>query len=496
MTTMGSSRRSGILLHPTSLAGPEGVGTLGSEAYDFVDFLHRAGQKLWQVLPLGPPGYGESPYACFSSVAGNSLLISLERLERDGWLEAGAAPSWQRGKRVHYRHVMALKPRLLALAHARFAATANAAARAGFDAFCAAQHTWLPDYALFMAIKEEQGGRPWWRWPAPLRYRRPAALRQAGARVAGAIEREKFLQYVFFMQWGDLRQHAHARGVQVVGDMPIYVAHDSADVWAYPDVFLLDRRRLPRRVAGVPPDYFSRTGQLWGNPVYNWAYLRRTAFAWWVQRLRANLALYDVVRFDHFRGLAAYWGVPYGHRTAVKGRWYLAPGAALLRCLQKELGTLPMIVEDLGMITPDVRRMREAFNLPGMKILHYAFGGGADSEFLPHNYPRHCVVYTGTHDNDTTRSWYRQAPAPVKRHVRLYVGEDAARSAWPFIRLAWQSVADTALVPMQDLLDLDGRSRMNVPGTSAGNWEWRMRGGEFTPALARRLRQLTEAYGR
>ena len=419
-------------------------------------------------------------------------MISLQGLVADWLLRRAevAGADKRRPYMVDYRRVERVKLPLLTLAHSRFKPGRE------FDSFCKAQAAWLHDYAVFMAIKESRGGKPWWTWPEALRFRRAEALRRVERRLASDIQRHKFLQVVFFRQWRTLKAHAHARGVRLVGDMPIYVAHDSADVWAYPENFLLDRRRKPLRVAGVPPDFFSRTGQLWGNPVYDWNYLRKTKFAWWEQRLRANLALYDIVRFDHFRAFAGYWGVPYGHRTAIDGRWYKAPGAELFGHWRRVFGTLDMIVEDLGMITPDVRKLRDDFHLPGMKILHYAFGGGADSEYLPHNYARNFVVYTGTHDNDTTRGWYASAPENVKRHARAYVGDGVKESAWPLIRLAWQSVAGTAIVPMQDLLDLGTKARMNVPGTTVGNWRWRMGGGELTAGLAARLKGLTVACGR
>lgn len=491
-------RQSGILLHPTSLAGPEGLGTMGREALDYVDFLARAGQRLWQLLPLGPAGYGDSPYACFSSVAGNPLLISLADLRREGWWRADAAVTARGhgGTRVDYRQVERVKWPLLRQATTRFLSHADGAARDAFARFCTGQAGWLDDYALFMAIKDAREGQPWWRWPKPLRFREPRALEAARGRLAAGIAHHQVLQHLFARQWGAVRAHARARGVRLVGDMPIYVAHDSADVWACPRVFLLDRQRRPLRVAGVPPDYFSRTGQLWGNPVYDWRHLRRTDFAWWVQRVQANLALYDVIRFDHFRALAAYWGVPFGHRTAQRGRWYPAAGHALLSRLHKTFDGLEMIVEDLGMITPDVHALRDAFALPGMKILHYAFGGGGGSDYLPHHYPRNSVVYTGTHDNDTTMGWFRGAPAPVRRHACDYVGDALKQSAWPLVRAAWASVADIAIVPMQDLLDLGSRARMNVPGTTAGNWQWRMRPGDASPALAANLLRLTDACGR
>lgn len=491
-------RASGILLHPTSLPGPEGLGTLGPEAFAFVRFLAQAGQHLWQMLPIGPPGYGDSPYACFSSVAGSPMLISVEGLARDGWLRRAdlAGGRSRRATRVDFAAAEARKVPLLIAAHDAFRRRARPAQREEFARFCAEEAWWLDDFAEFMALKQAHGNRPWWRWPDGERFRRREAMARARDRLSVEVSRQQFLQFMFFTQWGRVKDHAHANGVRIVGDVPIYVAHDSADVWAYPDVFLLDRRRQPRRVAGVPPDFFSRTGQLWGNPVYNWPHLERTGFGWWERRIRASLSLYDIVRMDHFRGLCAYWGVPFGKRTAMHGRWYRAPGRALLTHLKRAIGDIPMIGEDLGMITPDVRALRDEFGLPGMKILHYAFGGGADNEFLPHNYGRHFVVYTGTHDNATTASWFRTSPAHVRKHARAYLGDEVDRSVWPFIRLAWQSMADTAIVPMQDLLELGDDGRMNVPGTTINNWQWRMRPGAASRPLAARLLALTRACGR
>jgi 4-alpha-glucanotransferase len=492
---MSNLRQSGILMHPTSLAGPEGIGTLGREAHGFADFLAAGGQKLWQMLPLGPAGYGDSPYACFSAFAGNPLLISLETLVRDRLLTraevgAPAAPA----ALVDFRGVEARKPDLLDVAFTRFLIRGVSAA---FTRFCAMEAGWLDDYALFMAIKESRNGQPWWQWPETLRLRQPEALEAARRRLEPRVAAHQFRQFLFFEQWRALRAHANAAGVRLVGDVPIYVAHDSADVWAYPEWFMLDARRRPVRVSGVPPDFFSRDGQLWGNPVYDWGRMKRDGFTWWRRRWRASLELFDVARFDHFRALAGYWGVPYGKRTARDGAWYRAPGGELLASLKRDVGDLRMIVEDLGMITPDVLALRDRYGLPGMKILHYAFGENGDSGYIPHNFPENCVVYTGTHDNETTTGWWRQQPAHVKRHARLCVGPDVDQSVWSFIRYAWASVARTAIVPMQDVLELGPETRMNVPGTVGGrNWQWRMRPRAASPRLAARLAALTHACWR
>jgi len=486
-------RSSGILLHPTSLPGPEGIGTFGPEACRFVDFLARAGQKYWQILPLGPAGYGDSPYACFSAFAGNPLLVSLEDLAAQGLL-----PKRKRlagSDRVDYRRVDRTKRKALTQAFQAFQRDASAADRRRIGAFRARHAAWLEDYALYMAMKEHFSLRPWWQWPSRARFRE--SLNGYASRLGDAVEEHVFIQYEFFSQWRRLKGYANAAGVRIIGDIPIYVASDSADVWAKPECFLLDERRRPVRVAGVPPDAFSRTGQLWGNPVYDWEHMQKTNFAWWRARVDESLALYDVLRIDHFRAFESFWAVPHGKRTAMDGEWYPAPGHALLSALQGHLGKLPFIVEDLGDITPAVLALRDAFHLPGMKILQYAFEGGEDNPYLPRNYPANCVVYTGNHDNDTMAGWFKRAPARAKRMAREVMGSHAdARTVWPFIRMAWESRAAGALVPMQDLLGFGNEARMNRPGTTRGNWRWRMRQGEASARLAARLRRLTEATGR
>jgi 4-alpha-glucanotransferase len=505
-----SPRRSGILLHPTSLPGRFGIGELGPEAHRFADFLAGAGQGLWQVLPLGPTGYGDSPYQCFSAFAGNPLLISLESVAEDGWLEAadlGSAPDFPRDT-VDYDAVAAFKLPLLDRAFRRFEESAGAADREAFDAFRAANASWLDDYGLYMAVKEAHGGAEWTEWDAAIARRRPAALARWREAHQGAVRAREFGQYLFFLQWQRLRDHCRERGVALMGDIPIFVARDSADVWSHPGLFQLEEDGRPSFVAGVPPDYFSATGQLWGNPLYDWEEMARAGYAWWIERLRAALGLVDLVRLDHFRGFEAHWEVPAGDETAVNGRWVKGPGAALFTALREALADLPIVAENLGVITPEVEALREQFGFPGMAILQFAFGRDAESAaFQPHNYPRNRVVYTGTHDNDTTVGWWtssgqadstRSDEEVRDEHQRAlaYLDAEGREIHWAFIRAALASVADTAIVPLQDVLGLGSEARMNLPGRASGNWRWRFREGALTDGIRDRLRALAELYGR
>jgi len=511
---MRFERASGIILHPTSLPGPDGIGDLGPEAFRWLDFLAAAGCSLWQVLPLGPTGYGDSPYQCFSAFAGNPYLVSPALLLEEGLLtpaDLTDRPAFP-VDRVDYGPVIAWKLTLLDRAFAHFQATAPAAIKTEFAGFRVAQAAWLDDFALFMAIKEAHGGVSWDHWPKPLRQRTGQALQQARHTWATAIERHAFRQFLFFRQWLAVRAYAAHKGIRIIGDVPIFVAYDSADVWANPQLFYLNRQGRPTVVAGVPPDYFSPTGQLWGNPLYRWDIHARTGYAWWLERLRATLRLVDIVRLDHFRGFAGYWEVPAGMPTAEKGQWRPGPGADFFRTVQQALGeasaestlstvkglstSLPIIAEDLGEITPDVIALREEFGLPGMKILQFAFGSDPHDPFLPHNYPANCVVYTGTHDNDTTPGWYRNAPEGERDFCRRYLARDGQNIAWDLIRLAWSSVANLALAPMQDLLELGSAARMNFPGRESGNWCWRMPADALSVALRDRLMELNFLYGR
>jgi 4-alpha-glucanotransferase len=492
-----SPRSAGLILHPTSLPGLYGIGDLGPAACAWVDALVRAKQKWWQILPLGPTGYGDSPYQCFSAFAGNPYLVSPDLLREDGLLARGDCEGVHfPNARVDFGPVIEFKVRLLRRAWENFQAAPHSPLHSEFDKFCAEDAGWLDDYALFMALKDAQGGASWLGWDLPLVLREPRALAAARERLRAAIGEHKFRQFLFFRQWRALKAYAKAKGVRLIGDVPIFVSSDSADVWAHPEYFLLDERRRPTVVAGVPPDYFSKTGQLWGNPLYNWAALKQTGYAWWIERLRATLELVDLVRIDHFRGFAANWEVPAGLPTAEKGRWVKGPGADLFEALRAGLGALPIIAEDLGVITPDVEALREQFHLPGMRILQFAFAGAVEDRFLPHNYERNTVVYTGTHDNDTTLGWYQKAAETERDLVRRYLARDGHDIVWDLMRLAWASVADYALAPLQDALNLGSEARMNLPGRASGNWGWRYTAEQLTGAALDRLGEMTELYGR
>ncbi len=490
-------RSSGILLHPTSLPGPFGIGTLGREAEEFLDFLVAARQSVWQILPLGPTGYGDSPYSAYSAFAGNPLLICPRRLAEAGDLEAEDLENLDDGgTAVDYGRVHRQSQLLLEKGCRRFFAAADARRRQAFADFCTEQAYWLNDYAMFQALRRHFGGQPWYQWEVPLRRREEAALCHWGERLVTEIEREKYAQFIFFEQWFALREQAAHQGIHILGDMPIFVALDSADVWANTEEFQLDDDLQPTVVAGVPPDYFSASGQRWGNPLYRWQQMAENGFSWWVARLRWALAQTDMVRIDHFRGFDACWEIPAEEPTAVHGHWQPVPGEDLFRRFAEVFGEVPVVAEDLGLITPEVEALRDRFGLPGMKILQFAFGSGPENPYLPHNLPRHCVVYTGTHDNDTTLGWWRSLPADQQQAVRDYLGHDAPDMPWDLVRVALASVAELAIIPIQDLLGLDGRARMNCPGQASGNWGWRCPPGALTPALAERLERLIDCYGR
>jgi 4-alpha-glucanotransferase len=496
-TTVTSPRGSGLLLHPTSLPGRFGIGDLGPAAYTWVDTLVRAGQKWWQVLPLGPTGYGDSPYQCFSAFAGNPYLVSPESLVQDGLIAAADLANLHFPEdRVDFGPVIEFKVWLLQRAWERFKAGAAAALKPEFEAFRDEGASWLEDFALFMAIKDAHGGASWLGWEKALVQRQQAALDKARRELADGMRQHQFRQFLFFKAWRALKAHANTQGVRLIGDIPIFVSSDSADVWAHPELFQLDADRQPLAVAGVPPDYFSKTGQLWGNPLYDWEALKAVGYDWWVERFKATLGQVDLVRLDHFRGFEAYWRIAAGMPTAEIGAWTPGPGADFLTNLSETLGGLPLIAEDLGVITPGVEALRDDFHLPGMKILQFAFGGATEDRFLPHTYEHNCVVYTGTHDNDTTRGWYEAATEPERDLFRRYTARDGTDVAWDFIRLAWSSVADLAVAPLQDLLSLGSEARMNLPGRASGNWAWRFRAGLVTPVLVARLAEMTEMYAR
>ena len=490
-------RSAGILLHPTSLPSAYGIGDLGPNAYAWVDSLARARQSWWQVLPLGPTGYGDSPYAAFSAFAGNTNLISPELLAREGLVNEDdlAAADWP-ADHVEYGPVLAYKAALTAHAWDNFRAGRGKALRSTFQEFCTQEAGWLDDFALFMALKEAHGGVSWHDWPEALVLRKPDALQQARQELAEPMQLHRFRQFLFYGQWRALKHYARQRNVRLIGDVPIFVADDSADVWTNPELFLLDAQRRPAVVSGVPPDYFSNTGQLWGNPLYDWQAHQRSGYAWWTARLRAALEQVDFVRLDHFRGFEAYWEVPAGQATAEKGHWVKGPGADFLRVLRDKLGGLPIIAEDLGVITPEVRQLRLQFDLPGMGILQFAFGGAPERRFLPHRHVRNTVVYTGTHDNDTTRAWNDSLTADELQFLRRYAPSIDKDISWGLIRLAWMSVADYALAPLQDVLSLGSEARMNWPGRPAGNWRWRFRTEMLTEDLLDRLAELTATYER
>ncbi len=491
-------RASGLLLHPTSLPGPYGIGDLGPAAARFVDFLAAARQRCWQVLPLGPTSFGDSPYQSPSTFAGNPLLLSLEALRDDGLLAAAdLTAATGDPARVNYGAVLAARTPLLRAAAARLCAGAAPGLADEWARFRAAEADWLDDYALFMALKDAHGGAAWSAWEPDLALRAPAALARWRAQLAREAEAHAALQFLFFRQWAALRARAAPLGIRIVGDLPIFVAADSADVWAHRELYQLDAAGAQQAVAGVPPDYFSATGQLWGNPLYDWEAHAAQGFAWWIARLRAAFQRYDVVRIDHFIGFTRYWAVPAGATTAVHGAWRPGPGAAVLDAIRAALGEPAIVAEDLGVVTPEVDALRERFALPGMKVLQFAFDGDASNRFLPHAYDPNCVVYTGTHDNDTTAGWYGAAAAPLRRAVRRYlgIGRDGA-VVESLVRLAFASVADTAIVPVQDLLALDSGARMNQPGRAEGNWAWRLRDGQLGTAEQERLAELAETYGR
>ncbi|MCC7352699.1 MAG: 4-alpha-glucanotransferase [Anaerolineae bacterium] len=497
-------RRSGVLLHPTSLPSRFGIGDLGDAAYRCVDFLAAAGQTFWQVLPLSPTGYGDSPYQGLSALAGNPMLISPEVLVGAGHLteeDLWNVPAFSHDQ-VDFGPVIRFKTDLLDRAFARFRARAPDSQREAFARFCDEQAFWLDDFALFMALKEVYHLSPWHEWEPPDARRQPEALAHRRHTLADKIENQKYRQWQFFAQWLALKEYANEKGIRVIGDIPIFVARDSADVWANPHLFHFDENLQPTVVSGVPPDYFSATGQLWGHPLYRWDVMAQEGYAWWIARFRMAFTQADVVRIDHFRGFYNYWEIPAGEETAINGRWVYGPGRALFQAVTAALGEVAIIAEDLGEFDDEARAGLDAlqaeFGYPGMKVLQFAFGGSPEDLFLPHNYPRPCVVYTGTLDNDTTVGWYRHSSTEAERdYARKYLGRDGSDFAWDMIRLAWASVANTALAPVQDLLSLGSEARMNLPGTSGPpNWCWRVPSGALTAGLAARLLELTAVYGR
>jgi 4-alpha-glucanotransferase len=493
-------RSSGVLLHPTSLPGPHGSGDLGPDARHFIDWLVAGGQTLWQILPLGGIGPGNSPYMSSSAFAGNVLLIDLAELARRGWLDAAALadPPAAGAERIDFDAVVPWRMARLAQAAEGFAARATPAERQALADFAAHHAGWLDDYVLFMALAEHFDGRAWSDWDEGLAHRDPAALAAARKAHAPRLAFWTFAQWTFFRQWGALRAYANERGVQIVGDAPIFIAHQSAECWARPELFELDAAGRPTVVAGVPPDVFSATGQHWGNPLYRWSAHAAEGYAWWIERIRSTFELVDIVRIDHFRGFAGYWEIPAHHPTAEHGQWKPGPGPALFRAVVNALGELPIIAEDLGFITPDVEALRREFAFPGMRILQFAWGekDPGETRFLPHHHAADTVVYTGTHDNDTTWGWWNSLPEDGRNHLREYLACDARQVHWDLIRAASASVADLAVHPMQDVMGLDDRHRMNLPGTPTGNWGWRFRWEQVPGDAAARLRRMAELYDR
>jgi len=500
---MELKRSCGLILHPTSLPGPFGIGSLGKQAFQFIEFLRSSGQSYWQVLPLGPAGCGNSPYQSPSSFAGNPLLIDPLKLVERGFLPGAVLdeiPAFPAG-RVHYNRAAEFKMALLEKSFLHFRSEDGVEKRQAFAGFCSRQADWLDDFALFTALRGHYHGRNlsmWQQWPEDIARHKTAAVKKWQHKLADRVEENKFRQFLFFSQWDELKKAAACKNITIIGDIPIFTALDSADVWANRELFDLNREGYPNNVSGVPPDYFSPTGQLWGNPLYNWPQHRKNGYSWWQARIAQALRFFDIVRIDHFRGFESCWQVAAGSETAVEGKWLKGPGAELFNSLQKDLGKLPVIAEDLGVITPEVEELRESLGFPGMKVLQFAFGGGqwGKSIYLPHNYSPNCVVYTGTHDNDTLCGWYHAAPEETRNHVRHYLGVDGNDIAWDLIRLAYSSVAGLAMTTPQDLLKLGNEARFNLPGTPSGNWEWRLTAGMLTQDIAGRLSALAELYGR
>jgi len=488
-------RSSGTLLHVTSLPSPYGIGDLGPSAFSWIDRLHDGGQGWWQSLPLGPTGYGNSPYQSLSSFAGNALLISPEGLISDGLLNMSDCASQFPSDQVDYDSVIPFKEKLLEKAWTRFSSGERSDLRPAYEEFCATQDTWLEDYALFRVLKNKFRGSYYLEWPEDLIQRKPAALAKARQELVREIDRFRFEQFLLLRQADQLKEYAHAKGVSLIGDLPFFVSPDSSDVWANPELFLLDERRRPRFVAGVPPDYFSAEGQLWGNPVYNWDALRSTGYRWCVDRIRTVLNHVDVIRLDHFRGFAAAWHVPAGAKTAQSGEWVSGPGGSFFQAIGGELGRLPFIAEDLGLITADVALLRDQFQVPGTRVLQFAFDGHPDNPYLPHNFVSNTVAYTGTHDNPPTREWYEQLPDSQKQTLWSYLNRrlvNSAEAAPALIEVAWSSVAALTVAPLQDVFDLGTGARMNVPGRANGNWRWRFTEEMLSTSAFEWLCELTE----
>ncbi len=495
-----SPRYSGILVHPTSLPSPYGIGDFGKGAYDFINFLVGAGQKIWQILPLGPTGYGDSPYQSFSAFAGQPLLISPDELVRDGLLAGESLSDYPRfdPNHIYYGDVIPAKTKVLKRSFSYFRENAPVSMVKEFRDFCDREARWLDDYALFMAGKDAHGGACWLEWDDDLRDPDDAVREKWNRELADSVEYYKYIQFLFFRQWHALREYAHINGIEIVGDIPIFVAMDSADVWANRGLFLLDSKGYPTVVAGVPPDYFSATGQLWGNPLYDWKAMEKDGYAWWVDRVRGQLRLVDRIRIDHFRGFEQFYAIPYGSKTAMKGKWMPGPCEKLFLRLRKEFGKdIPIWAEDLGIITPPVEKLRDDFGLPGMKVLQFAFGNPKDNGDMPYRFTTdNCICYTGTHDNDTSYGWYQAQSPVVQDRVRRYLNTDGNIIHYDMIRAAMSSIARYSIYPIQDVLGFGSDCRMNTPAVASGNWGFRFRADHLTPKLAENLRAMTELFGR
>lgn len=494
-----NSRRAGILLHPTSFPSRYGIGDLGNEAYRFIDFLASSGARLWQVLPLGPTGYGDSPYQAFSSFAGQPLIISPDKLIEMGLLteaDVSDVPNFD-PHRIDYGPAIIYKFNLLRKAYEHFKQIQTGPIRDAYTDFCLKEQNWLQDYALFMATKDAHGGMVWTRWEQEIAFPTETSKEKWREKLIDDVEFYQFIQFIFFKQWDELKMYANAKDILIIGDIPIFVAFDSADVWANKHLFMLDKDGNPALVAGVPPDYFSETGQLWGNPQYDWEKHEADGFSWWIERIGSTLRLVDFLRIDHFRGFESYWAIPYGSPNAINGKWLKGPDKKLFLALKKGLGDyLPIIAEDLGIITEEVEALRDAFGFPGMKVLQFAFEDLKDNDFLPHNYTANSICYTGTHDNDTSLGWYNSASPACQDRLRRYMNTDARDVAWDFIRTCISSVSNMAVVPLQDVLSLDSSARMNTPGTPSGNWQWRYTPEMLNSYISERFRSICELYGR
>ncbi len=497
---MKFERAAGILLHPTSLPGKYGIGTIGKNAYDFIRFLDSCGQKLWQVFPLGPTGYGDSPYQSFSTFAGNPLLIDLELLKEDGLLtedDLNRIPIFEENK-IDFGKLIEVKYELLSKAYQYYKIQNKDFGKECGD-FCDKNKNWLDDYALFMAVKEYHGGVLWTEWEEEIAFRKKGTVKKWREKLEYRVNYQKFLQYIFFKQWTALKKYANDKGIKIIGDIPIFIAYDSADLWANKKYFSVDSKGKLKTVAGVPPDYFSATGQLWGNPLYKWKEIEKDNFSWWKQRIVKTLELVDIIRIDHFRGLDAFWEVPGGAPTAQIGKWIKAPGKKLFEVIKKELGELPIIAEDLGLITKSVKELRDHFDFPGMKILQFAFGESGDRMFLPHNYVQNCIVYTGSHDNDTTKGFFdheREINSGIYQWTQKYLNYYGDDITFQLIKTAYASVANTVIIPMQDILGLGGEARMNFPGKLGGNWTWRFSWEQVDENIPKIYKEMCAMYDR